>query len=427
MFKSLLRGSTLFSSTISYSFFSILNSAGPFFLIPFLTGVLTKEGYGIVAMFSLLITFISPFIGLSLNGAFTKFYFSLSENNFKKLVYNCLLVFGVSLITLLLGIFLFRRLITELTSIPYEWVFAAVLVSAFQFLQLTSLLLWQVHNKAFRYGIFQLSYTLLNLGLSIALILCFNFNWQGRLLGWVLAAFIMAVFSIINLYREGFLQSVFDKELIQKALKFSIPLIPHSIGGILIGLSDRFIVNKIEGLESTAIYSVAFQLSSMFNILMTAFNTAYTPWLFKKLNESDENSESKKKIVGLTYISFLVIIVGVIVLGIVLDLLFSYIIGKEFAEAKQYLFILLIGFGFNGMYLMVTNYTFYAQKTSRLASNTILIGLINLPICYFLTKNYGLVGASYATCIAYFLMFVSNCYISITVFPMPWRRPIFRF
>src|SRR5690606_22090920 len=93
--------------------------------------------------------------------------------------------------------------------------------------------------------------------------------------------------------------------------------------------------------------------------------------------------------------------------------------------AKAYIPYLLLAFGFNGMYLMITNYLFYAEKTAFLARNTLLVGIFNLPVCYFLTKYYGLYGASFAIIISYCLLFVSTCIASYKAYPMPWSKPIF--
>ena len=223
---------------------------------------------------------------------------------------------------------------------------------------------------------------------------------------------------------NGCLKLTINTDYIKHSLKFGIPLIPHAIGGIMIALSGRLIVNNILGVGATGIFTVAYQLGSFLSILMVAFNSAYIPWLFKHLKEN--KLEQKRRIVGLTYTIFLVVILMVITGTLCITFLFPYFVGKEFMEAKIYIIYLMSAFGFNGMYLMVTNYLFFADKTRILAKNTFIISLINLPICYLLTYKYGLTGASIATALAYFLLFISTWKLSHNVFPMPWRMPLFR-
>jgi O-antigen/teichoic acid export membrane protein len=72
----------IFSRIFSYSFFNILNAVIPFLLLPFLTNSLGPEGYGIVAMFTIIVSFLIPITGLSVNSAITKQFYFLDEQEF---------------------------------------------------------------------------------------------------------------------------------------------------------------------------------------------------------------------------------------------------------------------------------------------------------------------------------------------------------
>lgn len=416
--------SSLFKSALSYSIFNIINAATPFLLIPVMTQELDKEGYGIVAMFTICISFLTPIIGLSVNGALTREYFTLEEKDYKIYVGNCVLIFFVSVLAILGLTFLFGSSLERVTSVPTRWLYTAILITAFQFLHTTSLTLWQVKGKVLNFGLFQICNSLFNLLLSLVLVLFLHQGWAGRLNAWLIISFAMALVSISLLIKSGYIHLTPDKKKIQHALRFSLPLVPHAIGGLFIALSDRLIINNLLGVADTGIYTVAFQLSSVLSILMTAFNSAYVPWLFKHLNGND--FLQKKKIVGLTYSVFGVIIILVIVGSIAINFFFDYIIDVKFIESKKYILFLLLAFGFNGMYLMVTNYLFYANKTILLAKNTLIVSLINIPLCYILTKNWGLTGASLATVGAYFILFISTWVLSLKAYPMPWKSPQFK-
>lgn len=415
--------SSLFKNAVSYSFFNVLNAATPFFLIPILTNYLNNEGYGIVAMFTIVINILNPLMGLSVNGALTKQYFVLTEEEFKKYVSNCLLIFVLSAVCLSGVIYVFNPVITKFTDLPIKWLFVAILISSCQFLQTVMLTLWQVKEKTIRFGLFQTGNSLLNLLLSLYMVIGLTQNWQGRLNAWMVSSIFMALLAIIFLKSSGYITSKLNREYVKHALRFSIPLIPHAIGGLIIGLSDRLIIKNVLGVGQTGIYTVAFQLSSVLSILMTAFNNAYIPWLFKHLKVNDP--EQKRRITGLTYICFTGI-TALVVVGIGVNLFITkYIVGPSFIESKKYVVFLLIAFGFNGMYLMVTNYLFFAEKTNLLARNTFLVSLFNIPMCYYLTKSYGLNGASIATIIAYLLLFLLTWHLSSKVYKMPWSDPIF--
>ena len=64
--------SSLFHSVGIYTITSGINAAIPFSIMPILTRYLTPSDYGTVAMFGVLLSFVAPFTGLSINGAIAK-------------------------------------------------------------------------------------------------------------------------------------------------------------------------------------------------------------------------------------------------------------------------------------------------------------------------------------------------------------------
>lgn len=414
--------SSLVKSAALYTFFNVLNAATPFLLIPILTTHLRTNGYGIIAMFTILISVLNPIIGLSVNGAITRQYFSLSHIEFRKYIGNCFLIFIISVLLISLSFLFFSTMIFEWTAIPTKWLYVAILISSCQFIYTVLLTYWQVTDRPFKFGLFQISNSLLNLLISIYFVVGLSFNWQGRLYAWFISAGIMAVVAIFLIVKNKIIIINFDKKYIRHALNFSIPLIPHTIGGLMIGLSDRVIIKNVLGVGETGIYTVAFQLASVLGILMTAFNSAFVPWLFRRLGE--DSKERKSELVKYTYFGFLGIIALVVLGSIVNYFLSDYIIGSNFSKSKRYVPFLLIAFGFNGMYMLVTNYLFYIEKTHLLAKSTFVVAVINIPLCYYLTLHGDLFGATIATIVAYFLLFIFTWILSAKSYKMPWFNAI---
>jgi O-antigen/teichoic acid export membrane protein len=413
--------SRLLRNVFSYSFFNILNAATPFLLIPILTTALSREGYGLVAMFTIVVSFLIPLSGFSVNGAITKQFYFLKELEFKKYISNCIYILISSVLFLSIILLIFGNLLFKATELQPTWLFKAVLISTFTFGHSTLLILWQVKNKPIWYGIFQVFNSILNLGLTFYFVIYYNQGWEGRLNAWLIASAIMFSFVLIKLYSQKMLFTKFEKEKVKHALRFGIPLIPHSLGGLFIAFSDRLIINNILNIQAAGIYTVAFQLASVLGVLMNGLNTAFVPWLFESLKLNSEIL--KRKIVTLTYAIFIGIIISIFLGNFMINLLFSYFIDKKFQESKQYVLMLLFAFGFNGMYLMVTNYLFFIEKTKLLAKSTFLISMLNIPLCFILTKWYGLSGATYSTAIAYCLLFFVTWFFSAKAYKMPWSSP----
>jgi O-antigen/teichoic acid export membrane protein len=72
--KQLLKSSLIRSAGI-YTITSALNAAIPFLLMPVLTRYLSPADYGMVSMYGVLISFVTPFVGFNVEGAIARQYY----------------------------------------------------------------------------------------------------------------------------------------------------------------------------------------------------------------------------------------------------------------------------------------------------------------------------------------------------------------
>jgi len=331
---------------------------------------------------------------------------------------NCLLLVFVSVWLTFIFVFFLGDHISNLTSFPREWLWSIIIVSFGKALILFLMIIWQVDNKPIKYGIFQNLQTLINISLTILLVVIVGKNWQGRIEAQIITSTLFAVLSIYILYKKGWLDFSFKKSQINHALKFGIPLIPHTIGGVLINQTDRFFITNMISLADTGIYTVGFMLASMIELINVSFNTAYAPWLYKQLERADNHV--KKKIVRLTYGYFIGISIFSLLVALISPWLLSFLVGENFIGAYKYISWLALGFAFSGMYYMVANYIFYSGKTHLLSMVTLLTALVNITFNYIFIKLNGTVGAAQATSLAYMTSFLMTWIVSAKVYKMPW-------
>lgn len=411
--------STLLRTAGAYTITSIINSSIPFLLMPILTRYLTPTDYGIVSMFGVLISFVSPFTGLSIHGAISRQYYDREKVDMPVYITNCLLILLTS--TLIVGtiFYFFAESVSRIVSFPMQWMWSVVLVSAAQFINRINLTLWQVQVKPISYGVYQISQTLLNLGLSLLFVVVYNMNWQGRIQAQVLSYTSYAILGLYILYRNGWIKNKVNKDYIGSALRYGIPLVPHSLGIIIMTMTDKIFITNMVGVNSTGLYTVGLQIAMPISLLYTAFNNAYTPWLFEKLTSNRD--DYKYKIVRLTYLYFIIIIVLSLALTIIAPWLLSFFVGKEFSGSGIFIFWLAMANSFTGMYLMVTNYVFYVKKTAMIAWITFFTAIANIVLNYILISKNGAVGAAQATTITCFIRFILTWILSSRVYKMPWN------
>lgn len=405
-----------------YVLANAINSLMPFILLPILTRYLTSEQYGELAMFTTWTGLVTVFCGVNVNASANRKYFELrdSKNEIAKYIYNCLLVLLTgSIFVLILSLYL-AEFISDLININKSFIYAGVVVASFNVLIQLRLGQWQVREKPIQFGIFLILFSITNLLLSIVFVVDLNMQTEGRVLGILASTAAFFLVALFLLRRDDLLSLELSAFYIKDAIRFGAPLIPHLIGVFLLLTIDRaFISNKL-GATSAGIYMVAVQFSLAASIILDSINKAFCPWLFNILNE---NSVKKKKIVvKVTYILYFIIIAGVLISFFVSEFLVGMVVGEGFSNVAELVPFLVLGQGLRGMYLLVTNYIFYARKTATISLITIISGCINVLLLVILIDLYGIFGAAYSFIISMSFQWLATWYFANSYIKMPWLK-----
>lgn len=416
-----LKRNTFLAGSAVYLFSNVLNAAIPFALLPVLTRYLTPEEYGEVAMFQTLLGALMAFIGLSLHGAAgRKFYDgNLGENDLKEFIGSCLQILAITTMFTVAVLLTFQSQFSQWLGLDQKWVLLAALVTAGNMIAQIRLGQWQVRKKAKYYGVLQVSKSLLNVGLSLALVVVFLQGADGRILGQGAAVAIFAVLALWLLKRDNLLTfSVWRPDYVKEALKFGVPLIPHVGGMFLLSTVDRFVINSELGLSQAGIYMVAVQFGMALALVFDAITKAYVPWLFERLKRNYESE--KKRIVKNTYIWYVVILFLALVSFIIGPPVITFIAGESYSAAGEVIGFIVLGQVFNGMYLMVSSYIFFSKKTGLLSAASLFSGVINLILLFVFVPKLGIIGAAYAFCLSMALRFLLSWGAAQKRHPMPW-------
>jgi len=323
-----LLGSSLFKSAGIYVGTGIINAVIQFLMMPILTRAMNPSDYGIVAIFGVLLSFSTPFIGVSGNGAIGRQYFNKEDIDLKVYITNCFLILLISTLIVTSIVLVFAKQISDLAVFPKSWIWCVILTSFCTFIVTITLTLWQVQSKPIFYGIFQVSNALINILFSLWFVVILKWTWQGRIMAQVITVVIFAIIGLFILHRNKGFKFEFNKKYIDNALRFGIPLIPHTLGGIIMTTSDRIFITNMVGLSATGLYTVGYALGNIIGFAEHAFNMAYVPWLFDKLNKNDE--DLKRKIVKFTYLYFAMILLMALFMTFVAPYFLSFFVDPKY-------------------------------------------------------------------------------------------------
>ena len=123
----------------------------------------------------------------------------------------------------------------------------------------------------------------------IGIIAVSNVEQKGiaRILSVAILNILLGFFFYIYNFAKG--KCFYNKEYWKFALLFNIPLIPHYLSMVVLSQADRIMIEKMFGTDKVAIYSVAYSVSMIMNIIITSINSSYVPWTYQKV----ENAEYK--------------------------------------------------------------------------------------------------------------------------------------
>lgn len=391
----------------------------PFLLLPLLTRYLAPEEYGMVSIFQALTTGLLAFVGLNTVGAAVRQYYDVeSMVQLASYVGGCFKILAVSTAAVLVGMLVLQGLAVDLSGLSLDWLFLSVLASAGLFAVNMRLGLWQVQGQALAFGSLQVSLGVLNAVITLILVVPLGMGADGRMTAILLAPVLLGVVSIALLRRDGLIALGKTRSEMKDALAFGVPLAPHVLGLFLLSAGDRFVINSILGAESVGIYMVAMQISLGIGLVFDAFNKAFVPWLFTRLKKDE--LALRQQIVVVTYGCFgaAFLLAGLVVLAG--PILVYVLAGKDYHSALDYLGILALGQAFQGLYLMVTNYAFYAKKTGLLSSVTMLSGVLGIALLWLVVPVWGLQGAAMAYLATMATRFFLTWGLAQYCHPMPW-------
>lgn len=406
---------------------NLLSAAIPFLLIPVLTRYLGPEGYGTVAVFQSVVGLLGAFVGLNVAGAVARRLYDpgITGEAIGELLVACLQVtlLSAGFVALVAG--LAGEQLERWLGLDLLWIHAAVTTSAAALVIQLQLNVWQARQRALSYGALQVLQGALGAALTLVLIVGFAWGAEGRLVSQIAAAVLCAILSLL-LLRRAFPSPIlaWRGERLRSVLAFGVPLVPHIGGIVLLTTFDRLVVDAVLGRTEVGLYMVAVQITLTMGLLFDALNKASVPWLYARLASAD--ATSKARMVRQTYLGFVATLAVAALVFALGRPLITWIAGPDFVRGAEAIGWLALGQAFSGMYLLVTNYVFYAERTGLLAMATLAAGAVNLAILPFFVGAWGLQGAGAAFCLSMALRFVLTWGIAQRVVPMPWfprRQP----
>ncbi|GAB6163062.1 oligosaccharide flippase family protein [Desulfothermus naphthae] len=381
----------------------IINKAIPFLLLPIITQYLTPREYGIYGMYQVFLSFLSPFVRMSLDINITKNFFKVSKEELSKTISSLIIVLHLNVLLGMLGVFVISMFFDNPLGIPNETLYIMPIIIYAQTINLFNLTILRNEEKAIEYGIIQILITFLNFLITLILLIVFNEGWKSLIYGILIAQLFTMFFSFYSIGKKF---SLFEGLYpLREIYSVSLPLIFHLLGGSIIFLSDRVFVQQIVGLKEVGFYAIGCQFGSITMILINAIIMAINPWMYRNLAKRVNISKA-----------IYLLMIGFLFLGITVwlgsYLIFPLIVHSRYLSGRSIIFWISLAFVFRGWYQIFYNVVVSEGKTNIFMYITFSTSLLNLILNCFLIKLNGFVGAAQATFLSFlFMFFVTLFYV----------------
>jgi O-antigen/teichoic acid export membrane protein len=233
------------------------------------------------------------------------------------------------------------------------------------------------------------------------------------------ASLIGSFFFLVYFFQRKYISIQFSKQKFIDIAKFCLPMLPHSLSGVVIALSDRLFIKNLLGADAVGKYAVACTFSMIVFVFIQSFVNFWGPWIYKQLSNLDELK--RELIVRYIYRFYTFIIPFSLLVWYVCDMiLFDIMADKNYSESKSVIIWLCLAFGIQGMYYLLIPIVVESGKTVVLGTFTIFSAFINLFGNYFLIKKLGINGAAISTLLSYSVLFISLYIYEVNTFKFPW-------
>lgn len=397
------RGKSLLKNTLIISIGTLCTKLLTFFLLPLYTGVLSTEEYGVVDLFTTIISLVVPIISLQIEQGLFRFLIDNRDDERKKKE-----LISTSIVFVIINSFLFLLLFICLSPFihnEYKYFLATNVVAC-----LFSSIFLQIarglgNNKEYSIaGVITALFTIL---CNILFLVALHLKVDGMLLGTLIGY----IFGIIYLFFKLKILNYFSfycctKKSFKELMKYSLPLVPNSLSWWIFNTSDRVIVSLLLGLAANGVLSVSYKFSSAFIILYNIFNTSWTESIVLHINDDDVENYFNKTFniifnffasIGLCIIAFM-------------PFLFGILINESFIESYNLIPIPILATICQVVVGLISVVYIAKNDTKSIANTAILSAVVNIVVHLGLIKFIGLYAAVISTFASYFVFAIYRSY-----------------
>lgn len=383
----------LFSDTVVLAIGTFGSKLLVFVLMPLYTAWLTTAEYGAAELLTSAANLLLPIACVGVSTGIFRFA-AEKENDQKK-------VLSTGIFLLLCGLLAFLLLSPLLSLIPYlkEHVWLLVAYVFFADIQAVFAQYVRATDRVRLFAVQGIFNTLVTVLFNVLFLSVLHWGVVGYVLSVVVGNFLTTVLLLVcaRLWREIRFSAV-DRRVAAEMLRFSVPMIPTTVCWLITDLSDRYMVTYFCGESINGIYSAAYKIPTVVNLLSGIFLQA---WQFSAVvSASDEQSCSR--FYTQVYRGFLsVTMMGTAALIFCSEFLTGILLNKAYHDAAKLMPTLLCAAALEALVSFLATVYMVRKKSMHSFVTAIMGSVCNVVFNLILIPRIGAIGAALATLLSY--------------------------
>ena len=389
-------------NSMYYMVAAMLPMAVNFLLLPVYTRFLTPADYGILALTQLLAAFLPVAISLQIHSAMARFYFEFQGSKLKTLTSTIFFTLAVAGTAALLLLLIFSKPIIAFIfpNIPADKLilFQVVMVAAFfNCLAEFSRTLLRVTQQARRFMTISLVLFVAAVAASLIEVVVLRRGAYGMVEAGLIASVLASLLFFLS--TRGHFALSYDHKMLSGPLRYSMPMIPHALAGIVFMYSDRVILAWYVPLSAIGLYALADRIAALFKTLVNQLNAAFQPHFIQTAGQDKSLAVKHARDISRTVTFLTSLAIGCIALFSV-ELVY-YLLDRKYFEAWRMIPLLASAYCFRSLYCFASSGLFFEKKTATVAVITVIAAAINIGINLVFMPAYGVIVAVYSTMAAF--------------------------
>jgi len=419
-----LRG--LAKETAFYGLSTVLGRMLSFLLTPLFTHLLNRSESGVVQTAYSYVAFLTVVYGLGLDVAYLRLGRRNGEPDGRAFTgaLACVTVVSLSISAAMIA---FPAPVAAALGIPVELASVVRYAAGILALDALSLMPFTELRGSHRAGTFAAIKTFsiaLNLILAYVFVRTLGLGVRGVFLANLIAS--SATLAILAPVLLSRLETP-DRARLREMLAFGLPLVFALLGAMVVQVADRPIMARLGGLDMAGVYGNCYKLGIFMSLLVGMFDQAWKPFVLERADRPDVDALIARV---LTYFAVLscwaFLAVAFFVEPLVKAPLFAgrSLFGPAYWDGLVIVPVVTLGYLFNGLYFVMLAPLMIDKRMKSVGAATWLGALINIGANVYLIPRWGMMGAAWATCLAYLAM--AACVWELgrrtRVTPYEWRR-----